>query len=249
MPNPVLNHPRFHDEQAAYEWVEAIVWEKGRVCPHCGVVDNSVKLAGKSTRIGVYKCRACRKPFTVKINTIFEASHAPMHLWMQAMYLMASSKKGISTNQLARTLGVHLKTAWHMSHRIRLAMDDSASGPLGGEGQILEADETYTVYRKGGPTWILHPEFGWQRRRSGSDRVPVVTLVERQGRLRSRKVDNVTAATLRDVVFSSADKKSHLMTDELRVNVRVGNSTGFGAPISEISDRGGRHHLRGLSRR
>jgi transposase-like protein len=185
MENPVLNHPRFHDEQAAYDWVEAIVWENGRVCPHCGVFDRSGALKGKSNRIGLYKCYACRKPFTVKVGTIFEDSHASLHLWMQAMYLLCSSKKGLSTNQLRRTLGVHMKTAWHMSHRIRLAMGDPTGGPLGGEGMIVESDETYTVYREGGPTWILHPEHGWQKRRSGSDRVPVVTLVERGGRARS----------------------------------------------------------------
>ena len=102
--------------------------------------------------IGLYKCYACRKPFTVKIGTIFEDSHAAMHLWMQAMYLLCSSKKGLSTNQLRRTLGVHMKTAWHMSHRIRLAMGDPTTGPLGGEGMIVESDETYTVYKEGGPT-------------------------------------------------------------------------------------------------
>src|SRR3979490_830039 len=114
MPNPVLSHPRFHDETVAYEWVKAIVWPNGRVCPHCGVIDRSGPLQGKTTRIGLYKCYACRKKFTVKIGTIFEDSHAPLNLWLQAMYLMCSSKKGISTNQLRRTLGVHMKTAWHM---------------------------------------------------------------------------------------------------------------------------------------
>jgi hypothetical protein len=123
-------------------------------------------LRGESTRIGVYKCYACRKPFTVKIGTIFEASHVPMHMWLQAIVLMCGSKKGISTNQLHRTLGVTLRTAWHMSHRLRLAMDESGSGPLGGEGEIVESDETFTVHKEGGPTWILHPEFGWQRQES-----------------------------------------------------------------------------------
>src|SRR5580700_4714040 len=144
MPNPVLSHRRFHEEQAAYEWIEAIVWENGRICPHCVVVDRSGALKGKSNRIGLYKCYACRKPFTVKVGTIFEDSHAPLHLWMQAMYLLCSSKKGLSTNQLRRTLGVHMKTAWHMSHRIRLAMDGSSGrGPIGGEGKTVEVDETF----------------------------------------------------------------------------------------------------------
>ena len=222
MPHSIFDEPHLRNEVAAYAYVEARVWRNGRACPHCGVVGNSGLLKGKSTRIGVYKCYACRKPFTVKIGTIFEASHVPMHMWLQAIVLMCGSKKGISTNQLRRILGVTLRTAWHMSHRIRLAMDEGGSGPLGGEGKIVESDETYTVYKEGGPTWILHPEFGWQRQRSGADRVPVVTLVERGGRARSRKVENVTAATLRSVVFGTTDTKSRLMTDELRAYRSIG---------------------------
>ena len=221
MPHSIFDEPHLRNEAAAYAYVEARIWRNGRVCPHCGVVGNSGKLNGKSTRIGVYKCYACRKPFTVKIGTIFEASHVPMHMWLQAIVLMCDSKKGISTNQLHRILGVTLRTAWHLSHRIRLAMDESSSGPLGGEGKIVESDETYTVYKKGGPTWFLHPEHGW-RRRTGGDRVPVVTLIERGGRARSHKVENVTAATLRSVVFGGVDTKSRLMTDELHSYRRIG---------------------------
>src|SRR5215213_11844114 len=139
----VLSESQYHSEEAAYAFVEAHVWPNGRVCPHCGVVGRSGALKGKSTRIGVYKCYACRKPFTVKVGTIFEDSHVPMHLWLQAIVMMSSGKKGISSNQLHRTLGVTLRTAWHMSHRIRLAMQDNGSGPLGGAGLFLEADETF----------------------------------------------------------------------------------------------------------
>jgi transposase-like protein len=223
MPKSVLDEPRFRNEEAAHAYVESIVWPLGRVCPKCGVIGESKPLKGKSTRIGVYKCYACRKPFTVKVGTIFESSHVPLHIWLQAMHLMCSSKKGFSANQFCRVLGVDFKTGWFIGHRIREAMkDDGSSGPLGGEGKIVESDETYTVHREGGPTWILHPQFGWQRQRSGADRVPVVTLVERSGRARSRKVDNVTAATLREVVFGTADTKSRLMTDELRAYRRIG---------------------------
>ena len=148
----------------------------------------------------------------------------PLHIWLQAIYLICSSKKGLSTRQIHRTLGGSLKTAWFLGHRIRLAMDESDSGPLGGEGKIVESDETYTVYREGGPTWILHPEYGWQKRRSGADRVPVVTLVERGGRARSQKTENVTAETLRNVVFGNADTQSRLMTDELRAYRGIGRS-------------------------
>jgi transposase-like protein len=222
MPRSVLDEPRFRSEVAAYAYVEAMLWPNGRVCPKCGVVDRSGPLKGKSTRLGVYKCYACRKPFTVKVGTIFESSHVPLHIWLQAIHLMCSSKKGFSANQFARILGVDLKTGWFLGHRIRLAMDESGSGPLGGEGQIIESDETYTVHKEGGPTWILHPEFGWQRQRSGADRVPVVTLVERGGRVRSKKIENVTAATLRGVVIGTADTQSRLMTDELRAYRRIG---------------------------
>jgi transposase-like protein len=223
MPRSILDEPRFRNEPAAYAYVEAIIWPNGRVCPHCGVFDKSGPLKGKSTRIGVYKCYACRKPFTVKVGTIFEKSHVPMHIWLQAMHLMCSSKKGFSANQFCRVLGVDFKTGWFIGHRIREAMmTDGSDGPLGGSGKIVESDETYTVHKEGGPTWRLHPEYGWQKRPSGSDRVPVVTLVERGGRAQSRQVENVTAATLRSVVFGTADTKSKLMTDELRAYRRIG---------------------------
>ncbi len=126
----VLSRPEFHKEEAAYAYVEARIWPDGPVCPHCGGVERISKMGGKSTRIGTYKCYQCRKPFTVKVGTIFEASHVPMNLWLQAIYLMCASKKGISSNQLHRTLGVTLKTAWFMSHRIREAMRDGDLRPL-----------------------------------------------------------------------------------------------------------------------
>jgi transposase-like protein len=203
MPRSILDQPRFKNETAAYAYVESVVWPNGRACPHCGVIDQSGALKGKSTRIGVYKCYACRKPFTVKVGTIFEKSHVPLHIWLQAMHLMCSSKKGFSANQFCRVLGVDFKTGWFIGHRIREAMmpGEGGFGPLGGEGKIVESDETYTVYKEGGPTWILHPEHGWQKRRSGAD---------------------LAAATLRGVVFGAADTKSRLMTDELRAYRRIG---------------------------
>lgn len=135
----VLSDRHFHDEAAAYKFVEARIWPNGPICPHCGGTDRNAPMNGKSTRIGAYKCYDCRKPFTVKIGTIFESSHVKMHLWLQAIFLMASSKKGISSNQLHRTLGVTLKTAWFMSHRLREAMRAGGLGPLGGRGEIVEA--------------------------------------------------------------------------------------------------------------
>lgn len=130
----VLSHKRFYDEAAAYEWVEAHLWPSGPECPRCKSTQRITKLQGKSTRIGVYKCKDCRKPFTVKVGTIFEDSHIAMHLWLQAIALLCASKKGISSNQLHRMLGITLKSAWFMSHRIREAMREGAPGPMGGEG-------------------------------------------------------------------------------------------------------------------
>jgi transposase-like protein len=122
MSKSILDAKCFHSEAAAYAWVEARGWPNRPVCPHCGGFERISKMGGKSTRIGTYKCYQCRKPFTVKVRTVFEASHVPMNLWLQAMCLLCSSKKGISSNRLHRTLGVTLKTAWFMSHRIREAM-------------------------------------------------------------------------------------------------------------------------------
>src|SRR6202035_2067407 len=143
MQTSVLDAAHFHDEEAAFRYLESRVWPNGPVCPHCGGVERISKMGGKSTRIGTYKCYQCRKPFTVKVGTVFEASHVPMHLWLQAMYLLCSSKKGISSNQLSRTLGVTLKTAWFMSHRIREAMRVVGMAPMGGAGETVEADETF----------------------------------------------------------------------------------------------------------
>jgi transposase-like protein len=135
----------FHDEAAAYKFVEAKVWPNGPVCPHCGGFERISPMKGKSTRIGAYKCYQCRKPFTVKIGTIFESSHIPLRFWLQAIFLMSSSKKGISANQIHRILGITLKSAWFMCHRIREAMAPVAGGsePLGSLGKIVEADETF----------------------------------------------------------------------------------------------------------
>ena len=144
-----ISAPHFHNEEAAYAYVEARIWPNGPVCPHCGGVERISKMQGKSTRIGAYKCYQCRKPFTVKIGTIFEASHVPMNVWLQAMYLIAGSKKGISSNQLHRILGVTLKTAWFMSQRIREAMRSSDGGMFGGNGGVVEVDETFIGQLKG----------------------------------------------------------------------------------------------------
>jgi transposase-like protein len=143
MSRSIFAAPHFNDEAAAYAYVEARIWANGRGCPHCGVFERSAPLKGKSDRVGLYKCYACRKPFTVKIGTIFEDSHIAMRDWLTAMHLICSSKKGISANQLHRTLGITLKSAWFLGHRIREAMRSGGLAPMGGVGRVVEADETF----------------------------------------------------------------------------------------------------------
>src|SRR5271166_2737735 len=145
----VLNQAFFQDEEAAYAKLESLVWPNGAVCPHCGSTDRMRKMHGKATRPGLYKCYACRKQSRVTVGTVFESSHVKLHVWLQAAYLMCSSKKGISSNQLARTLGVTVKTAWFMSHRLRLAMTVGTLPPMGGEGVVVEIDETFIGKKSG----------------------------------------------------------------------------------------------------
>lgn len=206
MSKSILNGKALQDEAAAYAWVEARVWPEGPICPHCGNVDAKriTKLAGKSTRPGVYKCNECRKPFTVKVGTVFESSHVPLRLWLQAMFLMCSSKKGISSNQLHRTLGVTLKTAWFMSHRIREAMRVTGVGPMGGEGEIIEADETFFGRMKDQPK----RKAGWGHKN------PILTLVQRGGSARSFHVDGVTVGQLGPLLRANINRETALMTDE-----------------------------------
>lgn len=214
-----LNSPYLHDETAAYAFVEARVWPEGRVCPHCGVMGKSGPLGGDSTRIGVYKCYACRKPFTVKVGTIFESSHVKLHIWLQAIFLLCASKKGISSNQLHRVLGVTLKTAWFMSHRIREAMAGGNTGPLGGEGKIVEADETYfgKVNQPRTETTSGRPYTQGKKGRGVANKMTVVSLVERGGVIRSFHVGRADKQTVASIVVNNVAKESILHTDESRL--------------------------------
>jgi transposase-like protein len=167
MSRSVLEAKALQDEAAAYAWVEARAWPDGPICPHCGAVERISKMGGRSTRIGVYKCYQCRKQLSVKVGTLFEASHVPLRLWLQAMVLLCSPNKGINSNQLHRTLGVTLKTAWFMSHRIREALRvvgvERVLGveQMGGAGEVVAADETRMVkvegargHRRRGETFV-----------------------------------------------------------------------------------------------
>jgi transposase-like protein len=212
MSKSILSRPYFHDEKAAYAVVESQLWADGRPCPHCGVVDESSPLKGKSTRIGVYKCRACRKPFTVKVGTVFESSHIKMHVWLQAIFLLSSSKKGISSNQLSRSLGITLKSAWFMSHRIREAMRDGLLAPLGGAGEIVEADETYFGWVES-KKQRTNPTKRYAGRGPGNKR-SIVSLVERGGNVRSFHVPRADKVTVAKIAVDNIRRESRLHTDE-----------------------------------
>jgi len=204
----ILSAPHFHDEEAAYAYVEARLWKHGPECPNpeCGVVGNAHKMTGKSTRIGLYKCRECRKPFNVKVNTVFEGSNVKMHIWLQAIHLLASSKKGFSANQLARTLGISLKAAWFVEHRLREAMRPDALIPFGREGGAVELDETF---------FGQNPEAPPSRTPIRSMNM-VLTLVDRTtGAARSMVIDgNMNAAKVAAILSENVAAEARLMTDE-----------------------------------
>ncbi len=217
MAKSVLSDARFHDEEAAYAYLEQHLWPEGPVCPHCGGFERISKMQGKATRIGLYKCYQCRKQFRVTVGTVFEASHVPLHIWLQAMALLTSSKKGISSNQLHRTLGVTLKTAWFMSHRIREAMRDGSLAPFGGGNGvhgIVEADETF-----------IGTEPGAKKGRGYAHKMKVLALVDREtGKARSFVVDDVTAKTLVPILQENIAKEASVMTDEAGQYGKLGES-------------------------
>jgi transposase-like protein len=209
-----LTNPIYHDEDKARGHFEAIRWPNGPECPHCGIVGEATELQGKSTRPGVYKCRACRKPFSATVGTLFERSHIPLCKWLLAVHLMTSSKKGMSAHQLWRMLGVgSYRTAWFMAHRIRESFREFhpvATGPLSGKGKAVEADETYI----GGREKNKHRSKRTKGNIGGTGKEIVFGLVERGGRVRTQHVPNVTSETLREVLVAQVDRKSTLMTDD-----------------------------------
>ncbi len=215
MARPVLTASHFHNEEAAFAYVEAHLWPDGPVCPHCGNADEKRigRLTGKSSRPGLRKCYACRKTFTVRIGSIFEDSHFPLHLWLQAIQLIVASKKGISTRQIQRAFNCSMKTAWFLTHRIREIMKpDSGSSPLGGEGKTIEADVTY-VGRK---------PFTKVKKGGGGHMNPVLSLVERHGGVRSAHLPDVRDHNLHAVLDKHASPKSHFMTDEAHAFMDIG---------------------------
>jgi len=213
----ILSAPYFHDEQAAYEFVEARLWPNGPICPKCGVINGHYKLKGKSTRIGVYKCKACRKPFRVTVNTVFESSHIPLRVWLQALFMIASSKKGISSNQLSRALRITVNSAWFMSHRIREAMREGNLAPFGVNGGAVEVDETYIG------TDPAFQKIYDMRRYGNRQKYKVLGLVDRETKqARSFVVDDMRAATVHPIVRENIAREARLMTDESPLYKRLG---------------------------
>jgi len=248
----VLNQPYFHDEQAAFEALEAIMWPNGKPdhCPHCGSSDRdkmnrlAVQRSKPSKRnpngkavYGLWKCYACRHQFTVRKGTIFEESRLELTLWFQAAFLMCSSKKGVSANQLHRTLGVTLKTAWFLAHRLREAMRDGNLPPMGGEGKFVEADTTYV----GGKEKNKHVGKRNRANIGGVGKQIVHTLVERGGHARSHHIANVTGNTLRPLLFAQVDRKSALMTDTAGGYMQIGREFAR----HEMVDHGKDEYVRG----
>ena len=215
-----LSATYMHDEAAAFAHIEAMLWSHGPVCPGCGVVGNAYELKGVRSkpskknpegkeRHGLKKCKDCGKQFTVRIGTVFEDSHIALHLWLQAIYLMTSSKKGISSNQLHRTLGITLKSAWFLSHRVREAMRNDGSVDFGASGGVVEVDETFI-----GNDRTVKPKHS-KKGRGYAHKHKVLTLVDRStGRAKSMVVDNLRAKTLVPILKANISKEATIYTDE-----------------------------------
>ena len=218
-----LTDPIFNDDAAAREHLEAIRWPTGPFCPHCGEVEKIRRLEGQSHRPGLHQCNACREHFTVTVGTVMERSHVPLSKWVLAFHLMAASKKGMSAHQLHRMLRVTYKTAWFMAHRIREAMTDPAPTPLGGEGKIIEADETYHGKAENPPPRRkrLGPPTKSGKSGPGQKR-PIVALVERGGEVRVTHMPKVSADNVAGFLRQNADRKSRLHTDESNLYPKVG---------------------------
>ena len=213
----VLSKPYFHDETAAFAFVEKLLWADGPHCFHCGAVDRITAVKAnpeKRIRHGLYRCGHCKGQFTVRMGTIFEESKLPMTKWLQAIYLMCSSKKGVSSLQLSRTLEVTYKTAWFLTHRIREAMREGTLAPFGGGGGVVEVDETYIGHEPGHPVATR-----------GADKMKVVSLIDRStGRARSFVLDDVNTKTVGAIVAANMASEARLMTDSAALYKRIGKT-------------------------
>jgi transposase-like protein len=202
--------PHFRDDEAARKFLEDLLWPNGPVCPHCGIVNH----AYETKRAGVYRCaeKDCRKDFTVTTRTVMERSHIALHKWLQGFYLMCSSKKGMSAHQVHRSLGITYRSAWFMWHRIKEAMRAGGLAPMGGNGSIVEIDETY-IGRKD----------GFEVKRGFGHKNAVFTLVERGGLARSFHVEDATKDTILPIIRENLDRETHVMTDEANRYSKIGD--------------------------
>ncbi len=208
----ILANPIFNDETAAREWLEARVWANGRNCPHCGAVDQSTLMKGKTTRAGLYQCNACRKPFSVTVGTLYESSKIPLHTWLAVTHLMMSSKKGMSALQISRMIDRPYKTVWFLCHRIRESLKASPDlAPMGGQNKVVEADETYV----GGKAKN-------RAHRKPAPKQAVFSLVERDGNVRSFHMAQVSSKTLGPIIEKNVHAASALMTDESPIYPKIG---------------------------
>lgn len=223
-----LDNPIFKDDEAARVYLETLRWPHGPVCPHCGVMGEATLMKGKSHRAGLYSCRACREPFTVTVGTVYERSKIPLHKWLLATYWLTTSRKGMSSLQLMRVLGVTYKTAWFMTHRIREAMREVDLPPMGGDGKAVEVDETYM----GGKDKNRHANKRVGRKGGKGGKSATVALVERDGAVRSFHIANVTAENVRPIVLGHVRQASRLMTDESPVYDKLGRLYLEHAPVN-----------------
>ena len=204
MTHSILDQPHFTDATKAREYLEAIRWPNGPVCPHCGSIGGHYALQGKAHRPGLWKCHDCREQFSVTVGTVFERSKIALHTWLTAVYLLCSSKKGMSSHQLHRTLGVTYKTAWFMTHRIREAMRSGDLAPFGSNGGSVEVDETFIGNEKDKPI-----------RRGYGHKHKVLSLVDRTtGKSRSMVVDNLKWEHLRPILQDNISHEARILTDE-----------------------------------
>ncbi len=214
----ILSAPHFHDEAAAFERVEHILWPEGPVCPHCGRMGRITAIKPnpeKRVRIGLKKCLDCKKQFTVRIGTVFEESKLPLHIWLQAMHLMCASKKGVSAHQLHRTLRITYKSAWFLAHRIREAMREGDLGLFGMGGATVEVDETFIGQDPDAPAPTA--------RAGVQQMMKVVALVEREtGRARSIVVDGLTINDVVPIVEANLSREARLRTDESHLYTQMG---------------------------
>lgn len=217
-----MSDPVYHDEYAARAHLEAVRWPNGVICPHCEedgkLGDKARPLNGDSMGDGWFYCPVCQDKFTVRTKTVWERSHIPLHKWLLASRLMASSKKGISAHQLHRTLEITYKSAWFLAHRLRESMKDAAPTPLGGKGRVIEADETFLGPAKD----VFSNEKGWQKERGTGGKLKVLTLVERRGGAKSVHIPDLTLPNIRKIVLENSDTESRLHTDEANHYKRLG---------------------------